>query len=155
MPQSWAKHKSGTQNSIVTVLQMHYALAMNKIEDLIAAARKARDNAYAPNSKYKVGAAVLCENDNIVVGCNVENSQFLQIGTCAEVTCLHSARAQGFKKFNMLVVFSENGVAPCGTCREVIMDHNPEMTLILADTTGLRKTLQIKDLLPLSFVLKK
>ncbi len=127
---------------------------MNKADILIAAASKARDNAFAPNSKYKVGAAVLCENDNIVVGCNVENSQFLQIGTCAEVTCLHSARAQGFKRFEMLAIVSENGVAPCGTCREAIMDHNPEMTLILAKSDGTSQTLQIKDLLPMSFVLK-
>lgn len=127
---------------------------MPNTHDLIKAALRARDNAYAPNSNYKVGAAVLCENDNIVVGCNVENSSYLQIGTCAEVTCLHAARAQGFKEFKTLVIASENGVAPCGTCREVIRDHNPNMQLVLTDIQGNMQVVTLKDLLPMSFKLK-
>ena len=134
---------------------MHYIFHMSQTETLIAAASLARTNAYAPNSNYKVGAAVLCENDKIVVGCNVENSKFLQIGTCAEVTCLHAARAQGFKHFETLAIVSENGVAPCGTCREVIMDHNPDMILILAKTDGTSQSMKIKELLPMSFELKR
>lgn len=123
-------------------------------DTLIALATKAMNNAHAPCSHYKVGASVLCENDNIVVGCNVENSKFLPIGTCAEVTALHSARAQGFKEFRAMVIVSKNGVAPCGTCREVIRDHNPNMELILVTLNGNSQTVNIQNLLPMSFDLK-
>lgn len=123
------------------------------VKNLIKAATQARQHAYAPCSQYQVGAAVLCENNTIVVGCNVENSRFLPVGTCAEVTCLHSARAQGLQQFKILAIVSENGVAPCGKCREVILDHNPEMTLLLTDTQGNSKTLSIKELLPMGFLM--
>ena len=120
-------------------------------KSLITAAQKARRHAFAPCSHYKVGAAVLCEKGKIVVGCNVENSQFLPVGTCAEVTALHGARAQGFKTFQTLAIVSENGVGPCGKCREVIWDHNPKMELVLVDTRGKAQTVRIADLLPLKF----
>ncbi len=124
---------------------------MTASQKLITAAQKARQHAFAPGSHYKVGAAVLCEKNKIVVGCNVENSQFLPVGTCAEVTALHSARAQGFKKFKTLAIVSDNGVGPCGKCREVIWDHNPEMELVLVDRRGQVQKLFIDELLPLKF----
>lgn len=124
-------------------------------KQLVEKAKEARQNAYAPVSNHKVGVAILTENDNIVLGCNVENSKAIPIGTCGEITGLHAARALGFKEFKAIAIASESGASPCGMCREIIQDHNPNMPILIVDTKGTIQRQNIQDLLPNSFVYYK
>ncbi len=119
-------------------------------------ALKARENAYAPYSNYKVGACLVLKDGNYIIGSNVENASF-GLTNCAERSALFAAVSQGYQKedFNEIVIATINDVpgSPCGACRQVIselMDLNAKVTLInpkLTNTISLR----VKDLLPYAF----
>ena len=117
---------------------------------LIEKARQAQKNAHAPYSKYKVGAAVLTEDDSIITGCNVESSSY-GLTCCAERTALYSAIAQGHNKVKELAVITENGASPCGACRQVIWDLCGDIPIYIADNNGNIKETSSKALLPLAF----
>ena len=87
----------------------------------MAAARAAAGRAYAPYSKFRVGAAVLCESGKIYPGCNVENASY-GLCNCAERTAIFSAAAQGERVVRCVVVYTPTRTAtsPCGACRQVI-----------------------------------
>ena len=119
-------------------------------KELIKLARQAKQNAYAPYSKYKVGCAVLCENGEIVTGCNVEN--IAGTSNCAERTAIFSAVSKGYKIKAMAVVGNEQEICyPCGTCRQVIIEHNSDAIVICAKNENEFETYSIKDLLPNAF----
>lgn len=106
---------------------------MNK-EKLIQAAIKARENAYTPYSHFKVGAALLTKNDEIFIGCNIENSSY-GLCICAERNCLFGAYARGVKKDDIVafavVADTKGPCSPCGACRQVISELVPENALII------------------------
>jgi cytidine deaminase len=120
---------------------------MNK---LIQKAEKAQKNAHAPYSNYKVGAAVLTENNKIIVGCNVESSSY-GLTCCAERTALYSAIAQGHNDFKELAIITENGGSPCGACRQVIWDLCGNIPIYIADNDGSVVETTSKELLPIAF----
>lgn len=128
---------------------------MNKTA-LIELAKKAMQNSYSPYSKFKVGAALLCSDESVYIGCNVENSSFG--GTnCAERTAIFSAIADGKRNFEMMaVVGSSNGCVesftpPCGICRQVMSEFcNENFEVILTNGNEI-KSLTIEELLPLPF----
>lgn len=120
------------------------------MEKLIKAARQAQKNAHAPYSKYKVGAAVLTDDNNIIIGCNVESSSY-GLTCCAERAALYSAIAQGYKNLKELAVVTENGGAPCGACRQVIWDLCGDIPIYIADNNGNVEKTTSKDLLPNAF----
>jgi cytidine deaminase len=120
------------------------------MKKLIQAARTAQNNAHAPYSNYKVGAAVVTENNEIVVGCNVESSSY-GLTCCAERTALFSAIAQGYKHFTELAVFTENGGTPCGACRQVIWDLCGNIPIYISDVDGNIEKTTSKELLPNAF----
>ena len=120
------------------------------MKKLIEAACQAQKNAHAPYSKYKVGAAVLTEDNNIITGCNVESSSY-GLTCCAERTALYSAIAQGHNKFKELAVITENGASPCGACRQVIWDLCGEIPIYIADSDGNIEKTTSKTLLPGAF----
>ncbi|HSP47190.1 MAG TPA: cytidine deaminase [Clostridiaceae bacterium] len=95
---------------------MHY-------ETLIEEAIKARENAYVPYSAFKVGAAVLMEDGEIVSGCNIENASY-GATNCAERTAIFTAIAGGHKKIRAVAVIGDehNYTYPCGICRQVIVE---------------------------------
>ena len=89
--------------------------------------------------------------ERIFTGCNVENASY-GLTICAERNAVAGAIAQGVRDFSAVAVVTENGVTPCGTCRQVLAEFNPEMTIIVADTTGRHRVYTLADLLPAAFV---
>lgn len=115
--------------------------------ELIRLARAARQHAYAPYSHYRVGAAVLTADGHVFTGCNVENAEFGST-VCAERVAIWSAVATGHREFTMLAVVTSNGGAPCGSCRQVLVEFAPDMTVLIADTEHLHRQVTVRDLLP-------
>ncbi len=120
------------------------------MEKLIKEARLARNNSYAPYSKYMVGAAILTENDIIISGCNVESSSY-GLTCCAERVAIYSAIAQGHNKFKALALYTENGGSPCGACRQVIWDLCGDIPIYITDKNGTIEKTTSKELLPDAF----
>ena len=122
-------------------------------DKLFDAAKKVRELAHVPYSKFKVGAAILTENDRIVVGCNVENAAYPQT-QCAEASAIGNMISQGEKKIvEVLVIGSGNLLcSPCGGCRQRLREFASLKTPIhMCDTNGHQKTLTLEELLPESF----
>ena len=92
-------------------------------EKLINSAIEAREKAYAPYSNFKVGAAVLCDEDKIFTGCNVENASY-GATNCAERTAIFKAVSEGYNKIKAIALIGDpNGFTyPCGICRQVISE---------------------------------
>jgi cytidine deaminase len=125
-------------------------------ERLIAAARRAMKNAYAPYSSFHVGAALLTTKDEVFVGCNVENASF-GMTNCAERTAIFSAVAQAGPKMEIRAIAIANSqdapCSPCGACRQVIYELGPKAAVFFRAEKGW-KELPITDLLPEGFRLK-
>jgi cytidine deaminase len=113
-------------------------------------ALEARRRAYAPYSRYQVGAAVLTADGAVIYGCNVENAAYPST-ICAERVALTAAIAQGHRHFQALAVATENGGTPCGACRQVMAELGPEMDIYIADAAGDFWTVGVLDLLPSTF----
>jgi cytidine deaminase len=126
---------------------MTYSYTENR---LITSAQDARERAYAPYSKFKVGAALLGKSGRIYTGCNIENAA-LSPGVCAERTAIFKAVSEGEREFETLAVVTENGVSPCGVCRQVMMEFAPDMKVIIADIQGNTRDITVRDLLPDGF----
>jgi len=120
------------------------------MKKLIDAARLAQKYSYSPYSKYKVGAAVLTDDNTIISGCNVESSSY-GLTCCAERTALFSAIAQGYNKFKALAVITKNGGTPCGACRQVIWDLCGDIPIYIADENGKIDETTSNELLPKAF----
>ena len=120
--------------------------------DLIKAAQKAKAKAYAPYSKFKVGAALLTKNSQVYTGCNVENASY-GLTCCAERNAVFDAVGRGERKFIAIAIVSDSlePTAPCGACRQVLNEFAPEMEVIMAGAKGKVKTRKLKQLLPDSY----
>ncbi len=120
-----------------------------EIKELVARARAARKNAYAPYSHYAVGAAVLAESGRVYAGCNVENAVYPS-GLCAERVAIFKAVSEGERALRALVVVTTNLGSPCGACRQVFSEFAADDALIvLASARGnRRKRFTLKDILP-------
>ena len=119
-------------------------------DELVQQALTARTRAYTPYSGYQVGAAVLTEAGEVVLGCNVENAAY-PATICAERVALTAAVAQGKRHFTAIAVATRNGGSPCGTCRQVMMELGPDMTVYIADESGAYRTTTVRALLPDGF----
>lgn len=93
------------------------------LRNLLRLSREAKENAYQPYSEYSVGAAVVTEDGSVYTGCNIENITF-DMCSHAERTAMRSAIADGHRNFELLVLSTEqeDGVPPCGTCRQFIAE---------------------------------
>ncbi|MCX7847509.1 MAG: cytidine deaminase [bacterium] len=123
-----------------------------QIRRLIGEACKARRRAYAPYSRFRVGAAVLSKDGRVFVGCNVENASY-GLTVCAERVAIGNAITQGAREFVAIaVVYSARREAvPCGACRQVLREFGGEMYVISATTRGKYRVRRLSDLLPGSF----
>ena len=122
-------------------------------QDLFEAARAAMEFAYAPYSKFPVGAAIRAEDGKIYAGANIENLSFPQ-GWCAEPTAISHMIMAGNKKIVEMAVIAEKLplCPPCGGCRQKIAEFATAKTPIyLCDETGVKKTMTMDELLPHSF----
>ena len=132
---------------------MEAILSDQQIKELVEAAKEVRQHAYAPYSRFNVGAAVLGMNGEIYVGCNVENGSF-GLTLCAERVAVANAVAHGCRDFRALAIVAETNdgpVTPCGACRQVLAEFNPSLAVICASETGRAKVLRLDDLLPHHF----
>ncbi|CAN5925628.1 cytidine deaminase [soil metagenome] len=128
------------------------------LDQLVQAAKAVREHAYAPYSKYPVGAAIATKSGAIYVGCNVENASFG--GTiCAERGAIMQMVAHGERDpIACAVVTGDEGASPCGICRQVLAEFASDMPVVLVGLgsregeTG--RVVQLADLLPLAFKLK-
>lgn len=102
---------------------------------VITAATQAVQNAYAPYSKYRVGSAVLTQDGQIHVGCNVENVSY-GLTVCAERVALFNAVAAGQQDIQAVVIANQNAATPCGACRQVIAELAKEAVVIVTDHAG-------------------
>lgn len=122
------------------------------IEKLIKNAKKVRQNAFAPYSGYKVGAALLTASGKIYIGCNVENAAF-GAGICAERSALAQAVADGEQSFIAIAVIAqgENYCTPCGVCRQALAEFSQDMKILCCKENGEYKIYTLDELLPFSF----
>lgn len=122
-------------------------------DDLFAAAMAARANAYAPYSEYPVGAALRGADGRIYAGANVENAAYPQ-GQCAEASAIGLMIAAGQRRITeaLVVAAGEHIATPCGGCRQRLREFMPlDAPLHLAGPEGVRRTVTLAELLPLSF----
>lgn len=122
-------------------------------EQLVEEAKKAKEMAYVPYSKFPVGAALLTQDGIVYHGCNIENASY-GLTNCAERTALFKALSEGANTFKMLAVTADTDrpVPPCGACRQVIAEHCPkDMPVILTNNKGNKQELTVDDLLPFAF----
>jgi cytidine deaminase len=126
------------------------------IQKLIAAARQAREAAYAPYANFKVGAAVLSADGRIFTGCNVENASF-GATVCAERVAIFAAVAAGQRQIKALAVIADTPepVAPCGLCRQVLQEFGADCQVIMANLTGEYRVLTMAQLLPYAFEFRR
>ncbi|MCM3543180.1 cytidine deaminase [Priestia megaterium] len=120
---------------------------------LIDEAKKAREMAYVPYSKFKVGSALLTKDGKVYRGCNIENAAY-SMCNCAERTALFKAYSEGDKEYAALVVVADTDrpVSPCGACRQVISELCPkEMKVILTNLKNDIQELTVEELLPGAF----
>jgi cytidine deaminase len=123
---------------------------------LIQQAKKAYERAYAPYSKFHVGAAALTTHQNIVSGCNVENASY-GLTVCAERNCISQAIINGEQHFKTLVIYTEQEklTPPCGACRQVIVEFfEPEAIIMAVNHLDQSKTWTVDELLPSAFTPK-
>lgn len=119
---------------------------------LLAAAKAAAKQAYAPYSKFRVGAAVLTSSGRIYAGCNVENASY-GLSNCAERTAIFSAVAAGERKIVAVAVHTptRRPAPPCGACRQVIHEFGPRAVILCTCRSGERCETTLDRLLPGAF----
>ena len=125
----------------------------DELQSLLAAARAARLYAYAPYSKFLVGAAVLDDQGRVHAGCNVENAAYPQ-GVCAEAGALSAMVLAGSTRVRALVVVGEgpSWVTPCGGCRQKLREFAaPSTPVMIANTSQVQARFTLEQLLPASF----
>ena len=121
------------------------------IQKLINRAIVARETSYSPYSHFGVGAALLCEDDTVYEGCNIENASY-GLTNCAERTAIFKAVSEGQTKFKALAVVAdtEGPCAPCGACRQVISEFEIPR-IIMANLRGDYTVVDLEGLLPFRF----
>lgn len=126
---------------------------MMEYKELYKKAVEAMPNAYAPFSKFKVGAALLTKTGEVFTGVNVENSSYG--GTiCAERTAFVKAISEGFREFEALAVVTSEGFGwPCGICRQFMFEFSPELKVISGPDEDNLKIYELNELLPEGFKL--
>lgn len=105
----------------------------SRLPALLVHAAEAKERAYAPYSNFRVGAALLCADGTIVVGCNVENASY-PAGTCAERVALGAAIASGLRRFSAIAIASDATAAtpPCGICRQALAEFGLDLVVLSA-----------------------
>lgn len=117
--------------------------------DLLEAAGRTRSRAYARYSQFAVGAALLSKSGDVFEGCNVENVS-LGLTMCAERVAIGAAIARGVTEFVTIALIADSKVPalPCGACRQVLAEFNPQIRIVTSTIDGKRETVSLADLLP-------
>lgn len=122
--------------------------------ELLEIADQAMKNAYAPYSKFSVGAALLCTDGTVFTGCNVENASY-GAANCAERTAIFKAVSEGHRDFSAIAIVSSGGgeTYPCGICRQVMAEFSSNLRVILRNQEGEAVSYNFKDIMPYIFSL--
>ena len=130
---------------------------MSKLDDMIALARQARERAYAPYSKFQVGACLRGDSGRLHAGCNVENASYPEC-QCAEASAIGALIAAGDKRITEILVMggSDEACPPCGGCRQRLVEFaGPEVPVHLCGPKGLIRTVTLGELMPAPFALDR
>ncbi len=123
-----------------------HRLTAAQVATLVRAARSARRQAYAPYSRFPVGAAVITASGAVVLGCNVENASY-GLSVCAERVAIHRAVAGGHRRLRAVAVAARgDGAMPCGACRQVMQEFGVQH-VIVAGPSGAPRLFRLGDLL--------
>jgi cytidine deaminase len=114
---------------------------------LMAAACAAREQAYAPYSQYKVGAAILVEDGQVFTGVNVENASY-GLSICAERTAVFKAVSEGAREILAVAICTANAGSPCGACRQVLAEFGGDIPVWYGDPAGTVKESTLRRLIP-------
>jgi cytidine deaminase len=125
---------------------------VSEYDTLIASAREARGNAYAPFSNFRVGAALRAQSGRVYTGCNVENASY-GLTCCAERVALFKAISEGERGFDAITVVTDTELLtpPCGACRQVIWEFCGDIPVVLANLSGKIEVERSGKLLPRPF----
>lgn len=126
------------------------ALDVSTKESLVRAALAARESAYAPYSRFRVGAAVLADDGRVFTGCNVENASY-GLTVCAERNAVFHAVAEGVRRLMAVAVATGPGASMCGACRQVVREFADDLPVLHADESGAFRETTLSALLPDSF----
>jgi cytidine deaminase len=120
--------------------------------ELVAAARRAREQAHAPFSHFKVGAALEAVDGAVITGCNVENATY-GLTICAERVAMFKAISEGLRAFTRIAIVAdtEQPTPPCGACRQILWEFGGNLEITLANLERETGTYSLKDLLPMPF----
>jgi cytidine deaminase len=121
-------------------------------DTLIDAARRARENAHAPFSGFKVGAALETTDGTVITGCNIENATY-GLTLCAERVAMFKAVSEGHREFRRIAVVADTAepASPCGPCRQILWEFGGDMEVILANVQEETGRHRLLELLPLPF----
>ncbi|MCU1260615.1 MAG: cytidine deaminase [Bryobacterales bacterium] len=122
------------------------------MSELIEAATRVRENAHAPYSHFRVGAAVEDESGRVFTGCNVENATY-GLTLCAERVAIFKGVSEGSKRFRRIAVVADTDrlTPPCGACRQILWEFCGDAELTMANLRGQTETLRLSALLPRAF----
>ena len=120
--------------------------------DLVGAARRARENAQAAFSNFKVGAALECADGTVVTGCNIENATY-GLTVCAERVAMFKALSEGHRAFTRIAIVADTDAPtpPCGACRQILWEFGGNLEVLLANLDEEKGRHELKNLLPLPF----
>ena len=121
-------------------------------DELRDAAFAALEQAYAPYSSFRVGAAILAGDGTVAVGCNVENASY-PAAMCAERVAVGTLAARGMRQFDLLVIATEadSPTPPCGICRQVLAEFAPALPIVSVTRSGTEARWSLDELLPSPF----
>ena len=127
-------------------------MSAGEFDSLIAEARHARENAHAPYSNFRVGAALRATSGRVFGGCNVENATY-GLTVCAERIAIFKAISEGERGFDAVAVVTDADrlTPPCGACRQLLWEFCGDATVILANLKGKTEVLRMRDLFPKPF----
>jgi cytidine deaminase len=122
------------------------------LRELAAQATKARLQAHAPFSRFKVGAALRTRAGDVITGCNVENASY-GLTMCAERVAIFKAISEGQRDFDAVAVVADSPrlTAPCGACRQLLWEFGGDIWVHIVDLRGHSRSVRMSDLLPLPF----
>lgn len=131
-------------------------LSEDVVAELVSAAIAARKHAYAPFSKFYVGAAVLGDDGRVYAGVNVENSSY-GATICAERIAAGAAITAGAKSLRAVAIATPSVAGPCGVCRQFLYEFGPTMRVLLIDSDSgeVRRDVSLSELLPDGFILRE
>lgn len=125
---------------------------MSDYDKLVAAAKQARENAHAPYSNFRVGAALRAKSGQVYTGCNVENSTY-GLTVCAERVAIFKAISEGERGFDAIAVVADTPALtpPCGACRQLIWEFCGDVDIILSNLKGQVEVVRTSAILPRPF----